>query len=204
MYGSTFTDLALWVFYPYNGAARAKVQFIENIKLGKIGEHVGDWEHVTLKVSNFNGQLSQHNKGTWLDASELEFNVGNKPNAYSTLHGHASYLHADLTLLEKGGVGARDDTEQSDFVFNLGAYELISAEYLGSAVIEPPWLNFKREWGPHIYYDLDIELKKVRHLLPEKLKSLIDDIEKVLPNEVLGEEGPMGPKGKNNWSGDEV
>ncbi|KAE9584955.1 putative vacuolar protein sorting-associated protein [Lupinus albus] len=209
MYGSTFTDLALWIFYPYNGAAKAKLQFIKNIKLGKIGEHVGDWEHVTLRVSNFNGQLwkmyfSQHNKGTWLDASQLEFNVGNKPNAYSSLHGHASYPHAGLTLLGKGGVGARDDTEQSDFVFNMGAYELISAKYLGSTVIEPPWLNFNREWGPHIYYDLGKKLKKMRHLLPGKLKSLIDDIVKVLPKEVLGEEGPMGPKGKNNWSGDEV
>ncbi|KAE9584948.1 putative vacuolar protein sorting-associated protein [Lupinus albus] len=208
-YGSTFTDLALWVFYPFNGAARAKLKFIKNIKLGKIGEHVGDWEHVTIRVSNFNGQLwqmyfSQHSKGTWLDASQLEFKVGNKPNAYSTLHGHASFPHVGLTLQGKDGVGVKDDTEQSNFVFNLVAYELISAEYLGSAVIEPPWLNFNREWGPTINYDLDKELKKVRDLLPEELKSLLDDIVKALPKEVLGEEGPTGPKDKNNWSGDEV
>ncbi|KAE9584952.1 putative vacuolar protein sorting-associated protein [Lupinus albus] len=208
-YGGTFTDLALWAFYPYNGASRAKVKFFKNIKLGRIGEHVGDWEHVTIRVSNFNGHLwqmyfSQHNKGTWLDASQLEFKVGNKPNAYSTLHGHASYPHVGLTLLGKDGVGIKDDTEQSNFVFDLMTYELISAEYLGSEVIEPPWLNFNRQWGPTIDYDLDKELKKVRKLLPGKLKSLIDDIVKFLPKEVLGESGPTGPKDKNNWSGDEV
>ncbi|CAL0326333.1 unnamed protein product [Lupinus luteus] len=209
MYGGTFTDLALWVFYPFNGAATAKVKFIKNIKLGKIGEHVGDWEHVTLRVSNFNGQLwqmyfSQHNKGTWLDASQLEFNAGNKPNAYSTLHGHASYPHVGLTLLGKDGVGVKDDTENSDFVFDLVTYELISAEYLGSEVIEPPWLNFNRQWGPIIDYELDKDLKKVKLILLGKLKSLLNRIIKALPKEVLGEAGPTGPKGKNNWSGDEV
>ncbi|KAE9584954.1 putative vacuolar protein sorting-associated protein [Lupinus albus] len=208
-YGSTFTDLALWAFYPFNGAARAKVKFITNIKLGKIGEHVGDWEHVTIRVSNFNGQLwqmyfSQHNKGTWLDASQLEFKVSNKPNAYSTLHGHVSYPHVGLTLLGKHGVGVKDNTKQSNFVFNLVVYELISAEYLGFAFIEPPWLNFKRGWGPSFDYNLHKDLKEVRHLLPGKLKSLLDYILKVLPKEMLGESGPTGPKEKNNWSGDEV
>ncbi|CAL0326328.1 unnamed protein product [Lupinus luteus] len=209
MYGGTFTDLALWVFYPYNGPSSAKVKFIKNIKLGKIGEHVGDWEHVTLRVSNFNGELwqmyfSQHNKGTWLDASQLEYKVGNKPIVYSTLHGHASYPHVGLTLLGKKGVGIKDDAEQSNFVFNLAAYELISAEYLRYVVIEPPWLNFKRHWGPRIDYDLYKGLKNMRHILPRPLKSLIDKIIEVLPKEVLGEDGPTGPKEKSNWSGDEV
>ncbi|CAL0326329.1 unnamed protein product [Lupinus luteus] len=57
MYGGTFTDLALWAFYPLNGPSRVKVKFIKNIDLGKIGEHVGEWEHVTLRISNFNGPL---------------------------------------------------------------------------------------------------------------------------------------------------
>ncbi|XP_019442316.1 PREDICTED: vacuolar protein sorting-associated protein 62-like [Lupinus angustifolius] len=197
MYGGTFTDLALWVFYPYNGASCAKLKFIKNIKLGRMGEHVGDWEHVTLRVSNFNAQLwqmyfSQHNKGTWLYASQLEFNVGNKPMVYSTLHSHASYPHVGLTLLGKNGVDIKYDTEWSPFIFNLVAYELISAKYLGSNVIEPPWLNFNGQWGPSIDYNLDKELKKMRDILAWPLKSLINDVIKVLP------------KHKKNWSGDEV
>ncbi|KAM1335125.1 hypothetical protein EV1_039192 [Malus domestica] len=76
MMGSTFTDITIWVFYPFNGPARAN-EFL-NISLGKIGEHVGNWEHVTLRVSNFIGELwkvyfSQHSGGIWVEASELEF-----------------------------------------------------------------------------------------------------------------------------------
>ncbi|KAI9078145.1 hypothetical protein K1719_039913 [Acacia pycnantha] len=54
MFGGTFTHIACWVYYPFNGPAREKVEFI-TISLGKIGEHVGDWEHVTLRVSKFDG-----------------------------------------------------------------------------------------------------------------------------------------------------
>ncbi|KAK7243649.1 hypothetical protein RIF29_38455 [Crotalaria pallida] len=208
MLGGTFTDIAMWVFYPFNGPARTKIKFF-NIKLGRIGEHVGDWEHVTLRVSNFNGQLwglyfSQHNKGEWIEASQLEFQSGNKPVVYSSLHGHASYPHADLYLLGKDGIGIRDDTATSDKVFDMGAYELVSAEYLWPAFIEPPWLNYFREWGPKIDYDIEKELKKVEKILPGKLKKLLEDIMMALPKEVLGEEGPLGPKVKDNWSGDEV
>ncbi|KAK7323861.1 hypothetical protein VNO77_27358 [Canavalia gladiata] len=223
MLGGTFTDIALWVFYPFNGSGRLRVKFSFiklNIKLGKIGEHVGDWEHVTLRVSNFNGQLlqvyfSQHNKGVWVDSSQLEFQSGNKPVVYSSLHGHASYPHVGMNLRESSkidgigeykidGIGVRNDTDKSDLVMDMGAYELVSAEYLGSAVVEPPWLNYFREWGPKISYKLDDELDKIRRALPGKLKSLVEKIIKSLPNEILGQEGPTGPKVKDNWSGDEV
>ncbi|KAK7243447.1 hypothetical protein RIF29_38243 [Crotalaria pallida] len=208
MLGGTFTDIAMWVFYPFNGPARAKVKFI-NTKFDRIGEHVGDWEHVTLRVSNFNGQLwgvyfSQHNKGEWVEASRLEFQSGNKPVVYSSWHGHASYPHAGLNLLGTDGIGIRDDTAKSGMVLDMGAFELISAEHLGSAVIEPPWLNYFREWGPKIDYNTDDELRKVEKILLGKLKRQFENIIRSLPKEVLGEEGPTGPKVKNNWSGDEV
>ncbi|KAI9078152.1 hypothetical protein K1719_039920 [Acacia pycnantha] len=35
MFGGTFTDVACWVYYPFNGPTRAKVEFI-TISLGKI------------------------------------------------------------------------------------------------------------------------------------------------------------------------
>nr|KYP34510.1 hypothetical protein KK1_044515 [Cajanus cajan] len=209
MLGGTFTDIAIWVFYPFNGPSRAKVKFI-TLKLGKIGEHVGDWEHVTLRVSNFNGELyqvyfSQHSKGTWFDSSQIEFQSGgNKPLFYSSLHGHASYPHAGLNLQGEDDIGIRNDTAKGDNVMDMGQFELVSAEYLGSTVVEPPWLNYFREWGPKIEYEIDDELKKIEKMLPGKLKSAFEKIVKSLPSEVVGEEGPTGPKVKNNWSGDEV
>ncbi|KAK7853960.1 hypothetical protein CFP56_034175 [Quercus suber] len=209
MLGATFTDMAIWVFYPFNGPAKAKVEMV-NVPLGKIGEHVGDWEHVTLRVSNFNGELqrvyfSEHSGGTWVDAPELEFQNGNKPMAYASLNGHAFYSKPGLVLQGSKGIGIRNDSEKSNLVMDTGLnYSVVSADYLGSAVVEPPWLNYCREWGPKLSYDLAEEIKKVGKLLPGPLKSAFDKFIKGLPSEVLGEEGPTGPKMKNSWTGDEV
>ncbi|XVE98948.1 hypothetical protein REPUB_Repub03eG0153100 [Reevesia pubescens] len=209
MLGATYSDIAIWVFYPFNGPAKAKVEFI-NISLGRIGEHVGDWEHVTLRVSNFNGELqsmyfSEHSGGSWVNASELEFQGGNKPCTYSSLNGHAMFSEPGLVLQGSGVIGIRNDTAKSKMLMDTGLhFSLVAAEYLGSAIIEPPWLNYSREWGPKISYDLADEIKKVEKLLPGKLKSAFDKFLKSLPNEVLGEEGPTGPKVKRNWNGEEV
>ncbi|XP_054811749.1 hypothetical protein At1g04090-like [Prosopis cineraria] len=209
MFGGTFTDIAFWVYYPFNGPARAKVEFIP-ISLGKIGQHVGDWEHVTLRVSNFNGELkkvyfSQHSGGTWVDSFDLEFKNGNKPVVYSSLHGHAFYPKPGLNPQGTNSVGLRNDTAESNMVVDMGTgYEVVSAEYLGLEIVEPPWLNYYREWGPKIRYDIAEKLEKMEKYLPMKLKKLLEKLVRSLPNELLGEEGPTGPKVKSNWNGDEV
>ncbi|KAL5098444.1 hypothetical protein RYX36_002771 [Vicia faba] len=210
MFGGTFTDITMWIFYPFNGPARAKVKFI-NIKLEKIGEHVGDWEHVTLRVSNLDGQLwqmyfSQHSKGSWVDSSLLEFqnDTTKRPIVYASLHGHATYPHEGLVLLGKNGIGVRDDTDKSSNVIDMRKFVLVSADYLGF-VQEPAWLNFFREWGPKVDYNLDDQLKKLKKaLLIKKLKEAFEKMIRALPNEMLGEEGPIGPKAKKDWSGDEI
>ncbi|KAF5177437.1 vacuolar sorting-associated protein [Thalictrum thalictroides] len=210
MLGATFTDISTWVFYPFNGPATAKVQLID-IPLGKIGEHVGDWEHVTLRISNFTGELwrvyfSEHSGGTWVNASEIEFHNGNKVVAYASLNGHAFYQNPRLVLQGNSNlcIGIRNDTAESNIVMDTCmSYEVISADYLGM-VVEPPWLNYTREWGPKISYDIANELNLVENLLIiEELKSVFRSIISAIPSEVLGEEGPTGPKMKNNWSGDE-
>ncbi|KAM7476637.1 hypothetical protein LguiB_023880 [Lonicera macranthoides] len=210
MLGVTFTDIAIWVFYPFNGPTRAKVEII-NIPLGKIGEHVGDWEHVTLRVSNFNGELktvffSQHSGGTWVDVPELEFQNGNKPVTYASLHGHAFYPKTGLVLIGSDGIGIRDDTAKSKMVMDTGTrFSVVAAEYLPpSTVVEPPWLNYARKWGPNISYNIDEEIKKVDKLLHGKLKNKFENFLKSIPKEVLGEEGPTGPKVKSNWNRDEL
>ncbi|XP_052194502.1 hypothetical protein At1g04090-like [Diospyros lotus] len=208
MLGATFTDVAIWVFYPFNGAAKAKVKFI-NVSLGKIGEHVGDWEHVTLRVSNFDGELksvyfSQHNGGMWLSASELEFQGGNKPVTYAALHSHAICPRTGVVVLGNGGVGVRMEAGRGNLVMDTAArFVAVGAEQLGSAVVEPPWLNYAGEWGPKISYDIAEETEKVEKLLPGLLKATLRKMISSLPAEVLGEQGPTGPKWKDNWIGDE-
>ncbi|KAJ1691857.1 hypothetical protein LUZ63_016012 [Rhynchospora breviuscula] len=207
MLGATCTDIAIWVFYPFNGPARAKVEFI-NISLGKIGEHVGDWEHVTLRISNFTGELlsmyfSEHSGGTWVDASQLEFEGGNRPVAYSSLHGHAFYSKSGLVLQgnSKLGIGIRNDTAKGTRMDVGERYKFVSVDYLGMA--EPAWLNYVRKWGPKKSYDTTKELEKVVKFLPKKLKERLEKMIESLPDEVLGEEGPTGPKVKSNWLNDE-
>ncbi|KAM6553830.1 hypothetical protein CsatB_014592 [Cannabis sativa] len=211
MLGSTFTDLAIWVFYPFNGPATAKVGPLK-IPLGKIGEHIGDWEHLTLRVSNFSGELwmlyfSEHSKGEWVEASELEFvgGGGNKPVAYASLNGHALYPKPGTVLQGGGNIGIRNDTAKSKIVMDTGkGFSLVAGDYLGSAITEPPWLNFLRKWGPKIDYDTSEEFRKIEKILPGKLKSAFEKFVNGLPNEVFGEDGPTGPKVKANWSEDEA
>ncbi|XP_028799765.1 uncharacterized protein LOC114755064 isoform X2 [Neltuma alba] len=195
MFGATFTDISIWIFYPFNGPSRAKVGFV-TIPLGKIGQHVGDWEHVTLRISNFNGGLnsvyfSQHSGGQWVDASELEFVPGkNKPIAYSSLNGHALYSKPGLVLQGTSVIGIRNDTAKSKKVVDLGnEFEVVAGEYLRSAITEPAWLNFGWQWGPKISY-------KTEKALPKKLVGW-------LPSELFGEEGPTGPQLKSSWNEDE-
>ncbi|KAG9152232.1 hypothetical protein Leryth_027058 [Lithospermum erythrorhizon] len=206
--GATCTDIAIWIFYPYNGPAKARVNFI-NIDLGRVGEHVGDWEHVTLRVSNFDGELkslyfSQHSKGTWLDATKVEYQNGNKPVVYSSLHGHAAFPNAGTNLMGNGKIGVRNDAAKGKMFMDTGInYTIICADYLKPLIGEPSWLNYAREWGPKINYDLKDEINKVTKILPAKLKRKFMGIFNSLPNEVLGEEGPTGPKWKDSWDGNE-
>lgn len=209
--GGTFTDIAMWVFCPFNGPATLKVGLV-NISLSKIGEHVGDWEHFTLRICNFTGELwgiyfSQHSGGEWVEAYDLEYIEGNKAVVYSSKSGHASYPHPGIYIQgsSKLGIGVRNDCARSNlFVDSSIHYELVAAEYFGDGVVtEPFWLQFMREWGPTIVYDSRTELDKIINRLPVMLRYSVENIFDKLPVELYGEEGPTGPKEKNNWVGDE-
>lgn len=82
-------------------------------------------------------------------------------------------------------------------------YSVVAAEYLAEVVVEPPWLNYTREWGPRIEYPIVEEIEKVENLLPGRLKEGFRGFVRKLPDEIRGEEGPTGPKMKNSWIGDE-
>ncbi|KAL9296189.1 hypothetical protein ACSQ67_022085 [Phaseolus vulgaris] len=208
--GGTFTDIAMWVFCPFNGPATLKFG-IKNIPLGRVGEHVGDWEHFTLRISNFSGELysiyfSQHSGGEWVDACDLDYIEGNKAIVYSSKCGHASYPRPGTCIQgsSKLGIGIRNDAARSNlYVDSSVHYELVAAEYLENDVTEPQWLQFMREWGPKIVYDSKTELDKVINALPRMLKYSVKNLFNKFPVELYGEEGPTGPKEKNNWLEDE-
>ncbi|TKY67845.1 Vacuolar protein sorting-associated protein 62 [Spatholobus suberectus] len=208
--GGTFTDIAMWVFCPFNGPATLKIG-IKNIPLSKIGEHVGDWEHFTLRICNFSGELysiyfSQHSGGECVDAYDLDYIEGNKAIVYSSKCGHASYPHPGTYIQgsSKLGIGIRNDAARSNlYVDSSIHYELVAAEYLENDVTEPQWLQFMRQWGPKIVYDTKTELDKVINALPRMLRYSVKNLFNKFPVELYGEEGPTGPKEKNNWIQDE-
>lgn len=209
--GGTFTDIAMWVFCPYNGPATLKVGQMD-ISLNKIGQHVGDWEHFTLRICNFSGELcsiyfSQHSGGQWVSAYDLEFIDGNRAIVYLSKSGHATFPHPGTYLQgsSKLGIGIRNDAARSDlYIDSSTAYEIVSADYLGNgAVIEPGWLQYMRKWGPTVVYNSRTELDKIIKRLPLMLRCLAENMFNKLPLELYGEDGPTGPKEKNNWLGDE-
>ncbi|KAK9076150.1 hypothetical protein SSX86_004483 [Deinandra increscens subsp. villosa] len=207
MLGATFSDIVIWVFYPFNGPSTAKLGLID-VPLGRIGEHVGDWEHITMRISNFDGVLyrayfAEHSGGTWVDTTSLEFQDGtNNFTGYSSLHGHATYHVPGVVLQGTDVVGLRNDTAKSDMYIDVGAkYSIMAAEYIDT-VIEPPWLNYLRKWGPKITYELGIELEKLANSLGI-LESAIESLLEILPSEIYEEDGPTGPKVKASWEGDE-
>jgi len=76
--------------------------------------------------------LSQHSKGSWIDAPEIEFKSGgNIPVAYASLNGHAMYAKPGLVLQGRDDVGIRNDTGKSEKVFDTAVrFRVVSAEYL--------------------------------------------------------------------------
>ncbi|KAL5990278.1 hypothetical protein ACLOJK_011175 [Asimina triloba] len=209
--GGSFTDIAMWVFCPFNGPATLKVGML-NFAFSKIGQHVCDWEHFTLRVSNFTGELwsiyfSQHSGGEWVKSSDLEFIEGNKAIVYSSKSGHASFSHPGDYLQGSSslGIGIRNDAARSNFFVDSSIkYHIVAAEYLEEGTVkEPSWLQYMREWGPRIVYGSRTELDKIISLLPFVIRFSVESIVDRFPLELYGEEGPTGPKEKNNWEGDE-
>ncbi|XP_010485351.1 PREDICTED: uncharacterized protein LOC104763704 [Camelina sativa] len=206
MFGATFTDIVVWLFYPFNGNAHLKFLFIKSLSLGMIGEHVGDWEHVTLRISNFNGELwrvyfSKHSGGTLVEACDLEFQGGNKPVVYSSLHGHAVFPKPGLVLQGKYKSGIRNDMARSDKFLDAGVgYEVIAGP---GVVHEPPWLNYLRKWGPRVHYTIDNIRHYIAKILPFFIRAGLRKLIRKIPKEVLGQDGPTGPKSKVTWTGDE-
>lgn len=54
-----------------------------------------------------------------------------------------------------------------------------------------------------MFYDAKTELDKVINALPRMLRYSVRNLFNKFPVELYGEEGPTGPKEKNNWIQDE-
>ncbi|WP_224369537.1 Vps62-related protein [Hyalangium versicolor] len=212
-----FLDLQFWFFYAYNGAGTAKVELLvgavnSDVSLTPMGEHEGDWEHITLRfradsLALDSVYMSQHSGGEWFrnPSQELEWQNG-RPVVYSSRNGHASYAHAGTNLsngfswkpegVTVAEVGLRNDTARGRSVDLLGRCRVVSADFLASNPFsKPQWLNYTGRWGKVVDY-VDAALSGVGGLVKEAVKAMISK----LPEEVSGESGPTGPSRKGNWN----
>ena len=56
-----------------------------------------------------------------MDATDLEFQEGNKAAVHASLHGHAFYSKPGLVLDGRDGIGLRNDCEKADLYLDTGA-----------------------------------------------------------------------------------
>ena len=221
-------DLQYWYFYPYNGAGVGKVEVIDvpgDINLSPMGEHGGDWEHVTFRVEIATKDLiaiymAQHDTGYWYTPSDLEYENG-VPLVYSSKHGHATYrdegehltnstsLKAlDVTWFE---FGLRNDTNKGSVTLDCRSkYQIVGADFLAASEVNAPqWLDYPHRWGPHIVYDLSALKDVINGVLeafdffPYSESDAANAVWNALPDEMKEEDGPTGPKFKSSWSGTE-
>ncbi len=231
------TDLQFWFFYAYNGPGTAKIKSLvagKSVHSGKanlapLGEHEGDWEHITLRIDHANFDvdqvyLSQHSGGVWLSPEKLE-RKGEKFVIYSSKNGHASYGSIGKNYTEKrrypvpgtllGSIqfALINETKKGVSVDCSKTYELISADFLEKdKPTEPKWVNFLNRWGK--IESAHLTEKAISEILAAALGPILGSI---LSHSILGKiagsllteyvkrgkYGPTGPKAKGSWDGRE-
>ncbi len=235
-----YTDIQFWFFYAYNGHGTFRLKTLafgqtlwaSNTSAEPIGEHEGDWEHVTIRISNFSHQpeamyLSQHGGGVWKSWSELSFS-GTQPNIYSSINGHASYSGIGSNYTEHHKIPNSNwspqaiefflvnETKEGGKALNCGQkYQIVNADYLGSSAPEQPsWVNFWGRWGKSKKASFTageiakIILKNAPQLiatLGPTVTALVGVlVPLILPHiDVEDQDGPSAPISKGNWNGKE-
>lgn len=221
-------DLQFWFFYPYNGAGRAKLKYTDaahdtlgtnNADLDPMGEHGGDWEHVTLRyqfgpTKLLGVYMAQHSGGVWLWPSQIKLENG-VPVVYASRHGHASYPAEGENLTNSTTVSLglvnmtfalRNDTGKGPSLDCRSHFQVVGANFLKSELQPPAWLDYARRWGPRKVYDRSWIESTISALMggavskytkwdEQATRKIMD----ALPDEYKGEDGPTGPKFKGSW-----
>lgn len=161
-FASKVVDIVYWAFFPYNNGKRVCVgvydeSFLNLGCLGKysiFGNHVGDWEHVTVRfVDGYPQELAMEAHGNtsifpW-GSRKVEMLDQSHPIVYSAQGSHGFYEYAgrnrykDLPngdfLVDDMNAGVAWDTWNNVVPFfyqDVGSYEGANA-----------WVNYKGRWG---------------------------------------------------------
>jgi hypothetical protein len=229
------TDLQFWFFSSYNGPGTAFLKsWIAGIEasrgsadLAPLGEHYGDWEYVSLRISHIGKELmsvffSQHGGGQRLNNADLEHH-NKQVVVYASRNGHANYPHASENFSEYRklpiGLGTyvefmlRNDTARGVALDCSKRYEIISADSIEPKSPEPAWLNYPYRWGP-VSSTTSMSSDSIRALLRAALGVVAVVLEFTLLSQLAqlllpmfvkdDRNGPVGPKQHaGSWNGDE-
>ncbi|KAG8691952.1 Vacuolar protein sorting-associated protein 62 [Ceratobasidium sp. 423] len=160
-------DLFYWIFFPYNLGK-------DIIALGRVGNHIGDWERMTVRTLNgaaisadYNAHSSGNGAGTkpWSDV--LKPSGEDRPLGYVASGSHGvwpgpgTWVYQDASVVESWDRSApadkfiqiiiyqlKDETRDGGPIWN-AKDSVYPIEYLPSAAYsgDQAWLNFQGAWG---------------------------------------------------------
>ncbi len=168
-----FTDVQFWFFYPHNGKPSIRYEvYVKPLKHvyqrypGTVnnGEHVGDWEHVILRVAHDTKQIAavgyaSHGDTVWYQAPKRDQHV----DVYSALNMHGSYplpkeiIELTAWIDQSNVKVALYSENKCGFGTAWDAYD--NYEFLDARAEKPSWFGFKGFWGQTIEHYDRIEFK---------------------------------------------
>lgn len=220
----SYVDIQYWFLYAFNGPGTVFIEpkigpSIERV-IEPCGQHEGDWEHITVRISLDDKQLqqvylSQHDGGQWIPRKASYWGqehdlFPDRPVFYSSKFGHAAYISQsknfthtkDMTLFEFRLV---NDTEQPDkSLDSKGRCEIIGIQLNNEDILDlydfakPDWMKYTGNWGKVLTQRPSEEILNI-HVLGTKLS-----IKKVMQDAGMYEQceqecGPIPPWGKYSW-----
>lgn len=156
--GPNVTDVVYFFWSPYNNGKRICIgAYIDGLGCiggySTFGNHVGDWEHMTIRFVNGlpnKVYMSQHGWGeefVW-GHSEVQM-MGNHPVVYSALGSHATYPAAARYSYRDlpNGDALIDYTAASIAWDTWNSLVIIPWQPAGTFTGDLEWLNFSGAWG---------------------------------------------------------
>lgn len=230
-------DIQYWLLYAFNGPGTLYIKYLSprtGFKYESVGDqimtpcgqHEGDWEHITVRVSLEDGSLqkvyyAQHRAGVWQDGYPQPGKYPERTVFYSSKFGHAAYptmgrnyteTNKSLKALEFRLV---NDTETPGKLLDMqGRCHTIGLQINGEDMTEtldgwqrPDWMNLTGRWG-EVVTERPIEPALTLPIpVLDELGfdvTIKDVMEKIgIYDQCEQEFGPLPPWSKPSWQGDE-
>ncbi|KEP54303.1 putative vacuolar targeting-like protein [Rhizoctonia solani 123E] len=144
-------DLFYWIFFPYNLGKNI-------IALGWVGDHIGDWERMTVRTLNgvaisadYNAHSSGDGAGSRPWADVLKPSGEDRPLGYVASGSHGvwpgpgSWVYEDASFII---YKLKDETSDGGSIWN-AKDNVYPIEYLSSGTYsgDQAWINFQGSWG---------------------------------------------------------